>query len=464
MASEFPNVQRLVDLIGQLQGFDLTSILQRLDPRARLAFEQFYWEEPDFLFLAIVKEIVDATHFTFTWRGRVLWARAIPTTGDLEEGETALIRKLPGSREYFTITKAKILVVVGQQQGNEDEHRVIFTYNPLTAVWHLAPYILETDNGGMFTLDNVKSLMGYHLGESHTGSDLADLYRTRDVRVGPWQVILDEAMIKTLTGTNNDRYRIGRVTSSATLSGFIATTVSARGFGTQTIWVFRSLDNGDNWSVTTVIPLSNDWTVGDILIDPLNAANVYLSLHDANTDEPQFWASFDGAISFARIDDGSFDGIVPGSELAGAGSFLYSLAQSTNFFVDEGTQGVSWEGSGEAEVPDEFRVVHPNPLKLVAVWRNDGSDRTEFWQQIAGDAENWAIKTPVTADGNVTNHPQIGIWKENVYVVGVESDVGHILLAVDDSGNAINIKGNSATLLGEEFGHIAEIVGYFIHP
>lgn len=135
--NNFPGVKALVDVLGDLEGFDFGLMLRLL--REGVTPEQlrkFYWEDPRYLFLAPVIQVVDLKFFTFMWRGRILWGRAIPDTSSLSEGDEVLMRFLPGSKEYVTIIEQQALVCAPGINGfGAGSTADLWIRNNATATW-----------------------------------------------------------------------------------------------------------------------------------------------------------------------------------------------------------------------------------------------------------------------------------------------------------------------------------------
>lgn len=311
----FPGIRALVDAMGQLEGIDFNLIFRLLREGVTLAqIRKWYWERPDFIFLAPVHTVIDIARFTFTWRGKVLIARAFPDTSTLTSGDVVLIRKLPASAEYFTIIYAQNeLFVCMIIPGAPNTTRVAYCRpSGAATVWELALFS-PTLGVADIDIDVATPSIGYSI----SGNNQFTLRVERSVamKTEPWTVILNNSIFYAATGAPsdvNDRFSCSAVQSVEAAPGFICMIIDFNGStspsGRTRQFVFHSHDNGTTWGTpvelgdSTQTELSRLWTA--IAISASNPDVIYANVFDTfGGFVTETWKSTDRAHSFVRVDN-----------------------------------------------------------------------------------------------------------------------------------------------------------------
>lgn len=305
--NNFPGVRALVDVIGQMEAIDFNLMFRLL--REGVTLEQlrkFYWERADYLFMAPVHTVIDIARFTFTWRGRVLIARAFPDTSSLSRGDVVLIRRLPASTEYFTIIYGIPPVLIAARidlAGSTFPMRFAYTLNILDP----SPEWVENSAGLPPNSTNTNiQLFGDGATEymilAQNGDD--EMWRNVDpLEAGVWTKVLDLTLVNTLLSLAATNLRLfsptARVSSDGTTTVFVIVDLPSAGD-----FLFHSHDEGNSWDALPIPPdfsvmgESNYYSLAVGIRDP-DKVYVYGSFNVGVNKEERVAYSTDGGHSLA---------------------------------------------------------------------------------------------------------------------------------------------------------------------
>lgn len=398
--------------MGQLEAIDFNLIFRLLREGVTLAqIRKWYWEREDYLFMAPVHTVIDIARFTFTWRGRVLIARAFPDTSTLSSGDLVLIRRLPASSEYFTIiyTEIELFVATIIPGGLGIPKLAYCTPAGSATVWKAAVPPPDT-KFQKFYLDVSQPSVGYSLSANSTTAANFRIYRSLDVKTTAWTTIMDSTIFYAATGISsdsNDAWSLSAIHSVKTAPGLIAVVVD---FGDASVgnrpFIFHSHDFGTTWEAPVEVgatigqtSISRQWTA--LAISEADPDIIYVQIFNTapSPDRSETWKSIDRCHSFIRVDDAADDTTFYADYLSVKrtnANTVWGWGGGTEGLWESLDAGFSWvqKSTFPRSATADGRPVHqvPNTAKMIA------TERTPIRFNLSLDeGQTWSATTPTLA-------------------------------------------------------------------